>query len=247
MGIAINLSDLKEIYYIIPEKYRIHVIISVIFVIFLWIFYKYREFISIFFKTIYLKINRFLNFIKLLPRLWTIGVENSQNYKSSLIHFNINRDNFLDSISSFQGIIAGNNIVRPHLKFRFSITNYSIFDFKIQKVAMRVLYHNSDLNLITNEGITFDEAKSTLISPGDLLQPLKHQRTIYGEAKCDLSQKCIDQLKKELKEIEEQKKEKLLNFKLSEVELYFTGDKEFRWTWAENRRLEIPVKRIDVS
>lgn len=166
MGIDITLSDLKEIYMIIPEKYRLYIGLFVILCILIVIFYKYKDFISIRLKTISSIINPIFNFRK----LWIISVENSRDYEK-MIDF--------DPCRKCDCPIIKASDLSPHIDFSFYITNRTIIDFKIKKISM---------NILDQDGSYIDKFEAKEID-------LPHQQIIPSNFKHKLNQKFIDKLK----------------------------------------------------
>jgi len=165
-------------------------------------------------------IKQFFVFISLLPRLRKVSEENSQNF-SSMIDFNIDYSIFQNGTYPFVDTIVSN----PYFQFRYSITNHSIYDFKIDKIDMQILYQNDKLGSpITEEGLD-----------------LPHQRTIFSEAKLEkLHSNFINKLK-----IEKKEKEKLF-FNIDNIKIYFIRDKKFHKDIG-NFQLEIPINRMRIS
>ncbi len=213
--VSFSLEQISIVYYILGS---IGLLLSISYRIKL---YEYFKRIS---KWLSNKIKQLMVFLRELPRLWRISDENSRNYES-MIDFKIDHSIFIDSISSYDFIKAGDNISSPRLNFKYLITNYSIFDFEIQKIDMQIRYNNDDLGSpVTTEGFV-----------------LPHQKIISGEAKLEqLHPNFISKLK-----IEIIGKEKLF-FDIRNVNIFLTGDKEFHKPCG-NFMLEIPIKRVNVS
>lgn len=172
-----------------------------------------------------------IEFIRILHRLWRISEENSRNYRL-MIKFDVSK-----------GIIkAEDNNPSPHLEFIFSISNFSIFDFKIKKITMHAFYNNmfgSELDL---------GAPTTTIEKMEV----NHQTPNVNGAKIQLHPDFINSLKMLKKQAHNE------SIKISiDGEIDFTGDKEFNWDGSERSDflpsektifvLEIPVRDIRIT
>lgn len=179
--------------------------------------YEYLKKIS---KWLIAKIKQLIVFARELPSLWNISMKNSQNYES-MIDFNIDYSIFQIGSYSF----VDTNDSNPYFRFQYSVTNHSIYDFKIDKIDMQILYQGNKLGpRITKEG-----------------SDLPHQKTIFSETKLEgLHINVINKLKSEIKD-----KEKLL-FQIDDIKIYFIGDKKFHKNYG-NHSMEIPINRMRIN
>ncbi|MBU4374138.1 MAG: hypothetical protein KJ714_06800 [Euryarchaeota archaeon] len=161
-------------------------------------------------------IKQFLVFIRLLPRLRIISEENSRNYESMI--------EFLPYNGSIE---AEDNNTSPYLEFHFSISNFSIFDFKTKEIAMNIFYEGYDFG--------------TFKVPKEIEVP--RQQIKYSSAKLQpLYINCIHLLKSLKKN-----KEDYIKICIKNLKIDFTGDKKFCKPWKDPVYLEIPMKNIRVT
>jgi hypothetical protein len=156
-----------------------------------------------------------------LKRLRYISEENSKNF-ISMIDFKLHK---VFDVS----IHAQDHEISPDLKFNFSITNHSIFDFKTKKISLLINYEGSELGRI--------EISKEIDLP--------HQQTQYDRAKLD---KLHPNFINRLKSLKKEGHTNSLKIVMSEIEIDFIGDKEFRKSWENSVfELEIPIEKIYVT
>lgn len=166
-------------------------------------------------------IKQFKVFLRQLHRLWTICGENSQNYRS-MIEF-----------CPYRGSIRGEDSnISPYMEFSFSISNFSMFDFETNSIGMDVVYNDNILKTITDADIEL------------LHMEVPHQEHNSNHVKIQpLSKNFIDRLKK----LKAEGKECSVTIDLQNLKIDFIGDREFRKSWHDVFKLEIPMESISVT
>lgn len=153
-----------------------------------------------------------------------ISEENSKNF-SEMVDFNLYNVN-----ETY--IHAQDHEISPYFRFDFTITNHSLYDFKTKKIYMKVYFDGSELGQI--------EISKEMDIP--------HQKTQYGHAKLD---KLHPNFINRLKSLKKENRTNRLQIKISEIEIDFIGDKEFRKSWGDYSRhafeLEISLDRVSVT
>ncbi len=130
-----------------------------------------------YFKKLYgwvlIKGQQLIVFIQLVPRLWMISSENTHEYEKMI--------DFVPCYKcSYPVIKASDSALSPSIEFNFSITNCSIFDFKIEKISMNVHDNNDYRDDIRTVAKDID---------------LPHQQVIKRSCKLELNPKFIENLK----------------------------------------------------
>lgn len=161
----------------IPIIYQIVGIIGGIIAIIVG-FIKIKPFLDSIVKGLITKIKQIIEFVKVLPILWAINTENSNNYEK-MIDFKIYQSSIITSASG-----------SPYLDIYYYISNRSIFDFKIKKIFMEIYDNESSYAGKIETSKQFE---------------LSHQQIVSNNLKSDLLNINFEKLKltkKECKSLE---------------------------------------------